>query len=393
MAGCGRDIEDGPVFLQRDSLGVVIAESSRPGWGSQNAWSVEHDPVLRIGSVAGDDVHLLDRITGAIRLEDGGVVVANAGDNTIRHFDAQGQFVWQTGGTGGGPNEFDDLVGLQRRGSELWAYDAIQVVKVFDLAGVFSRSIDARAGAVGSVIGVLGNVALILVWPPGYPPQPGVFEMNARVFRVDTESGSATEILERTAERYVNILGTGQPQAFSPTATFFATDSVLYYNFPDSYEISVFDDDGVLLKSIRRDWDPRPVTRSDRSRYEQSLLDLPGDDDDETNEEVQRLRRRMATEMVFAEHHPAHGRLQIDALGNLWVEQPSPGRSLFQGPTAVGDTLPTPWDVFDAAGAWMGSVELPPRFSPTEIGDDHIVGVSADELGVEFVQVHRIVKP
>jgi hypothetical protein len=49
--------------------------------------------------------------------------------------------------------------------------------------------------------------------------------------------------------------------------------------------------------------------------------------------------------------------------------------------------------VFGAEGEWLGTVELPARFNPGQIGGDSILGVSTDSLDVEHVQVFRLIKP
>jgi hypothetical protein len=48
------------------------------------------------------------------------------------------------------------------------------------------------------------------------------------------------------------------------------------------------------------------------------------------------------------------------------------------------------WWVFDADGAAVAVVALPPRFSPHQITDDRILGVGLDSLDVPAVQVLRV---
>ncbi len=47
----------------------------------------------------------------------------------------------------------------------------------------------------------------------------------------------------------------------------------------------------------------------------------------------------------------------------------------------------TIWTVFDADGRVQGLVETPPDLEVFEIGEDHILGTTTDELGVERVQL------
>ncbi|HEX2168517.1 MAG TPA: hypothetical protein VHG09_14880, partial [Longimicrobiales bacterium] len=48
------------------------------------------------------------------------------------------------------------------------------------------------------------------------------------------------------------------------------------------------------------------------------------------------------------------------------------------------------WHVFDRKGSWLGSVSLPARFLPYQIGATWILGSSRNELDVETVQVLRL---
>jgi len=66
-----------------------------------------------------------------------------------------------------------------------------------------------------------------------------------------------------------------------------------------------------------------------------------------------------------------------DAHGNLWVRE-------------YGTHV---WSVFDAAGRWLGDVEMPRGLRVHQIAADHVVGVMRDSLDVESVAVHRLVRP
>lgn len=47
---------------------------------------------------------------------------------------------------------------------------------------------------------------------------------------------------------------------------------------------------------------------------------------------------------------------------------------------------------FAPDGRWLGTVVLPRGFNPTEIGEEYILGIQRDDLGVERVRLHRIVQ-
>jgi len=47
--------------------------------------------------------------------------------------------------------------------------------------------------------------------------------------------------------------------------------------------------------------------------------------------------------------------------------------------------------VFGPDGRWLGDVAAP-ALQALEIGEDHLVGLHRDPLGVESVRVHRLVR-
>jgi hypothetical protein len=53
-------------------------------------------------------------------------------------------------------------------------------------------------------------------------------------------------------------------------------------------------------------------------------------------------------------------------------------------------STPTSWRVFDKAGKWLGTVTLPARFNPMDIGTDYVLGLWRDEDDVEHVRMYRL---
>ena len=105
------------------------------------AWQLSREPVLSIGVVEGDEDYELDAVTSSVRFSNGTIVVANAGSQELRFFDAAGQFVAKAGGRGGGPGEFQYLSRVYRHtGDSVMAFDAARQMSVFDALGNFAWS-------------------------------------------------------------------------------------------------------------------------------------------------------------------------------------------------------------------------------------------------------------
>lgn len=397
LAGCAADSGASPSFTVTDSAGIEIVHSTRPVWTAETAWRVQPVPRLEIGRMSGPDPYLLDRVMGVTVLHDGVVVIAHRGDNTIRFYDADGTFVRQVGGQGGGPQEFRQLMGLVRHGDEIWGRQfGGEPTKVFDRTGTFLRPVttEVPAGMRGiGVHGVFEDGSLLL----GDWPQAQVATPEPRV---------ATATLVRQAGDRLDTVGVvpavrmlpfpGRPnglyQEFSPRLTVAVAGDRFLHAFPEDYQITVRDTAGAVRRIIRRDWDPAPVTDTHIAEYTESILDLGAESGGEVSPRLQEHRQTLVDAQVHPEHHPAFERLVVARTGHIWTERPDPDHpKTLAGSHQVRDT-PTTWDVFDPDGVWLGSVELPSRFLAYEFGDDYVAGLWKNEMDVDFVRVYGLSK-
>ena len=82
-------------------------------------------------------------------------------------------------------------------------------------------------------------------------------------------------------------------------------------------------------------------------------------------------------ELPPREFRPAVAGLLVDSKGYLWVADRR-------------DATTSEWSVFNEAGRWLGTVELPPQ-RVEWIGEDLILGVNEDpDTGVEVVEGYRL---
>jgi hypothetical protein len=86
------------------------------------------------------------------------------------------------------------------------------------------------------------------------------------------------------------------------------------------------------------------------------------------------------TDLPIPEFAPLYTTLKVDDERRIWLER-------FRLP---GDTGPRRWDVINASGEWLGTVDVPPRFTLFRAGRDYVLGRTLDSLGVERVQRHRV---
>ena len=56
------------------------------------SWVLSEKPLVEIGVREGEEVYQLHRVSGSVRLEDGKILVVNAGSRELRLFEADGTY-------------------------------------------------------------------------------------------------------------------------------------------------------------------------------------------------------------------------------------------------------------------------------------------------------------
>jgi hypothetical protein len=365
----------------RDSAGVSIAESTAPAWTTGSEWHVGDSATVEIGGAEADTADQLFRVRGAVRLDHGTIVVANAGTRQLKFSDAGGRHLRSVGRQGGGPGEFQALSWLGRYGPDsLAVWDSgNRRVSVFDRQGTFVRSTPLNVR--GAVIGAFGDGSLLIEesvqeGADGLRRNPAVlWHVSADGATVDSigvfpgfeeiftsrKVGSAFRISERS-------------RPFGRETVFSAAGDGFVAGTQDRFEIGRYSKTGTLVGIVRLVRDNTPVTAADVAAFKGEVLSglVRGD--------PQQVRREL-DELPYPDEMPAYGEILVDDGGNLWVEEYRP----------PGDEQPR-WFVFDTSGRLLGTVETPKGLRIFQIGRDFVLGVMRDELDVEHVLVYPLLR-
>jgi hypothetical protein len=387
LAGCGagdRIAADGVVF--RDSAGIRIIENTAPAWSAGEAWKLADAPALSIGVIDGDAHYQFFRMVGAWRFADGRLAVVDGGAHELRLYDAAGRFLAASGGRGGGPGEFQQIDRLFVAGDSLRISDrALQRVSIFTADGGFVRSFglpkleespmpEPRGWFVdGSFL----IDATIPFWEG--EPQTGVQLSRAAYYRLSPAGVVLDELgVFEVGQHYIEVDDRGLSSIGLPFARRSATAvgaERFYFGTSESYEIQAFRPDGQLEALIRRLHENLAVRPEDLSNYIRERQRYV------SGENARRRMETMFRGLPLPATMPAYGSMLLDAEGNLSVEEyPPPG------------TERPRWAVFDGEGRWLGTVELPARFEPFQIGTDFILGRRVDELDVQYLEQYRLVR-
>lgn len=343
---------------------------------AQTRWTLSERPELVIGSVDGPAPTLFRHVVGALAMPDGSILVADAATNEVRVFAPSGRFLTGFGGKGGGPEEFGGLHWIDLCGGEaVVAYDfARRRITKWDTDGRLLEDFNVEGTAPGrppySVSCGPDGTFAVVGWPEvaAYAGGVGPYRLDVPIGVLDDE-GRRDRVVGTFPgpERYRYATNDGPRPLGKSTIARMGADGV-YVGTADSYEILVVEPNGAR-RSFGRDI-PAPRMTEERVRvwHDSILGSMPAE-------------RRAAARRGLREHQhplqlPAYSDFRIDGGGFVWVQRHGvPGQRI------------TTWDVFDPDGIFVASLPVPGHFRPTDIGDDYLLGVSTDTLGVE--RIHR----
>lgn len=280
---------------------------------------------MSIGEVDGAEEYLLVNPLHAMGLSDGTIVVQNSLRDLfeLRYYDPNGRHLRTVGRWGQGPFEFYRLLGLQRlRGDSILAIGDDERFAVFGPDG--ERVREGRLGIL-SVLPVytsksISDQLMVLFKGIGATmPDPGLQRGPELLLTYDFET--------RQVDTLTTILG---------RSTFYERKDrgVWTYASPFAVETFVAAGEGQFgvgeasqdeinayrpgfrepVVTIRVETEPRDVTRADRRRTREAYSELYSGD-------LGRRWARYARSMSFPDEMPRFGQLEVDGLGNLWVQQ------------------------------------------------------------------------
>lgn len=388
-AGC-EPAADSSSINRSDSLGVSLIEYA-PSFAAAaaHAWSTDPEPVLSIGA---PDAELF-RVRVALFQSDGGIVVAHGGAYELLLFDHTGRLYARAGGEGGGPGEFHQLTYLSVGPADsLYAYDAGERrLSVFDPRGPFARAATLQGlDTLGTAeqVGVLRSGEIVGAFRRR-TAGAGLVRDSLLVMtfmssdRLAARLGVFPHLYTDWGPHPVPGDGTASvplPVPLSSVTAVTVGDSAIYVGLPDRYALIRLTPGGVRRITRQRE-PPRAVTEADRARL---FAALGGGRMRGPELAVLRGLKGPGTLPAFGVE-PLTARvgepaMLVTDLDGVWLRP-------FQLPD---DSVNVPWPRFTGDGLYEGTVTLPPRFRPTAVRGDLVLGVYRDATDVEYVRAYRL---
>jgi hypothetical protein len=383
-----------------DSAGTQIVVSTTPRWTDATRWRVDSIPITTIGGDRNDPQQFFQYVRLARRLSDGRVVIAVKGE--ARWFDSSGKYLMTAPRTGEGPGEYREISNLMHGGGDtLVVADGMgrKVTKFSPDGRIAGESVldYDRYRRLGSWRECLSDVLpdgsrLGCLDDPTIPrtatnrpsvngdPGPGLLRTMQRFYLVPPSLDTAYRIgLYGGLEQFGIASGSGWTHFYLHplyATTYIASGGTplrLAIALNPAYNIEIWTPQGKLERVVRRVGGRRAPTKSELADLPAELrLEMPPGD-------TANVAGILAA-MPAADSLPAVIGLVFGPSGELAVQRD--GR--------LPSQTASHFDIFDSAGVWLGTLQLPPRVRLLDIGPDFLLAVRTDADDVPHVEVYRL---
>lgn len=373
--------------------GLAMGIGKSPNTTSQDlrTWTVPAAPVLRIGDEGISQTQF--SAPAVARAPSGEIVVVNTRTQELRVFSRSGAFLSTMSRQGSGPGEIQSpFVTLARSRDTVFVLErppGPSQVHVFVVPGGFRTRIPLRVRdvprgganatarlssgqflvatggfraigsvAVGEIIHDSISLGILTAGDPGAFVSLGKFPSSWRfgyaLASIAGQTGIATYSL-------------------GPSTVTGVSGDRVWIGDSGTGEITILDSGGVRVTTVRLPIRPRPFSAAGLEAAKKRALESAANADDRARHEAlysPGLLPRMA---------PFFARFVAGVDGEMWVQ-------LFDEDTSA----PTRFIVLDKGGRPLARAVLPSRLRVDDVGQDYLLGVHADQDGVERVVQFRL---
>ncbi len=237
---------------------------------------------LTIGVKEGDENYMFGNLVFLNTDDEGNFYVSDGNRNNIKKYDSNGIILQTIGREGQGPGEFQEISVVRFDGERNMYLNDIQNHRISFLSqdGNYIQGIRTPTVFEGLVINSRGfyiakyadNVELgnSKKWDYVYGLFDDKFNLTAEFLRLPQEAGAGKKgVKVSMAQMYADFLS---DMAFVPVVNYALDENdLLYFGYPDSYEIKVYSNEGKLQRIIQREFEPVEIKAKDKENFEQNL--------------------------------------------------------------------------------------------------------------------------
>ena len=374
MTACssGDASTDAVDVVRRDSAGIAIVDNV--GADSPLDWTLEE--VRRLGGADdGPEAFFQPRVGTDAR---GRIYVLDRGNHQVLLFDATGAHLRTFGGKGGGPGELqmpadisvlpDGTVGVQD-----WGKGSIVV---WDSAGAVAPEIRLERPMLWALDGLpdgfVGQFATMSGF--GEAADSTTYELVRLGADADTSAFLTMRVAPGREVDFGCVRISSMEPLFQPNLRWTTTDGRIVVATSARYELTLRDPTGAITGIVRRDVEPEPATAELAAQEvgDSMRVGFGG------GRECAVPPDRVVEQRGHAELVPAVREIGAWSDGGFFV-----GRG-------VGRAKDQSLDVFDADGAYLGTLPAGTPRPHAFLPDGSFVTIETDEYDLPYVVVYRV---
>ena len=369
------------LILAGAMLVVAIADAS-----AQATWAVDQTPVLDIAAVSKEGAVVFSYAAGGMRLADGGLLIADRSENTIRVLDATGKLVRSVGRTGDGPGEFQSMIWAGRcRGDSLLVWDLRRrQATMVGASGAAARQFAVPTGDTAQPpyqfsCSPRGKIAYRSAPRPVRramnPQNPNIVGVSAAVYAVSPDGAIAQRLGEIPAGEVVAMVspsgGRGAaPRPLGRSASIAALDDAVIIGSADSAFVTIWRADAQPGRHAL----PIVLRAPTQREFDEAVQVL-------ASMAPASMRQAMTQQLAAIpppERLPPISALYVDSEGLVWVQTTPAGAQTVAFLVMGGD------------GRVVARAQVPAGVTVFEIGRDYLLGSYTDASDEMHVAVYRL---
>jgi hypothetical protein len=278
---CGEQKVHGQKAIE-DENGVTIVKN--PSEPLNPELQIIFEEELTIGVEEGDENYMFGNQIFLNTDDDGNIYVTDQNRGNVKKYDSIGNFLQSIGRKGQGPGEFQDM-SVARFTSEgnIYLNDIkTQRLSFFNKEGNYLKGVKFPTRFERVTINSIGfyiarsvdNVELGKgkKWDYFYGLFDGGFNSVAEFLRLPQEADGKGKKADSVVQILANFLS---ETAFQPNVNYVLDkNDLIYFGYPEKYEIKMYSAEGELMKIIQRDFEPVEIRERHKDYFKNSQGEL-----------------------------------------------------------------------------------------------------------------------
>jgi len=315
---CGEQKAHGERIVEDENGVTVVKNPSEPLNPELN---IIFEEEITIGVEEGDENYMFGNQIFLNTDDDGNIYVIDQNRRTVRKYDSDGNFLQSIGRPGQGPGEFQymSVVRFTSEGNIYLNDLKTQRLSFFSKEGDYLKGVKFPKRFERVVINAKGFYIAMSVdnvelgkgkkWDYFY----GLFDENFNLIEEFLRLPQEANAKNKNADSIAQIIADSLSQeAFQPYVNYVLDkNDLIYFGYPENYEIKVYSSEGKLMKIIQRNYDPVEIGERHKeyfknSQSELSMAKIPA------NEE-----KRVFELVEYPKYKPAYERFVL--MENGWI--------------------------------------------------------------------------